>query len=56
MTMAIDPLLTIGDYEVTDLDDGWTIVTIDGTLSAHFAHTIAITPDREPEILTPWVG
>jgi methionyl aminopeptidase len=52
MTMAIEPMITEGDYEVAELDDGWTIVTNDGTLSAHFEHTIAITPDGEPEILT----
>lgn len=52
MTMAIEPMVTAGDYHVAELDDGWTIVTIDGTLSAHFEHTIAITPDGAPEILT----
>ncbi len=52
MTMAIEPMVTEGDYRVAELDDGWTIVTIDGKLSAHFEHTIAITPDGAPEILT----
>lgn len=52
MTMAIEPMITEGDYEIAELDDGWTIVTNDGTLSAHFEHTIAITPDGEPDILT----
>lgn len=55
MTMAIEPMITEGDYETRDLDDGWTVVTFDGTLSAHFEHTIAITADGEPEILTQWV-
>lgn len=55
MTMAIEPMITAGSYEVGEDDDGWTIRTIDGTLSAHFEHTIAITPDSEPEILTQWV-
>jgi methionyl aminopeptidase len=44
-----------GSNEIAELDDGWTIVTIDGKLSAHFEHTIAITQDGEPEILTQWV-
>ncbi len=52
MTMAIEPMVTEGDYHVVELEDGWTIVTIDGKLSAHFEHTIAITPDGEPEIMT----
>ncbi|HEX7227856.1 MAG TPA: M24 family metallopeptidase, partial [Candidatus Binatia bacterium] len=52
MTMAIEPMIAEGSHEVVELDDGWTVVTKDGTLSAHFEHTIAITPDGEPEILT----
>lgn len=52
MTMAIEPMIAEGRPEVAELDDGWTIVTIDGTLSAHFEHTIAITSDSGPEILT----
>lgn len=52
MTMAIEPMLTEGSYESVELDDGWTVVTIDGKLSSHFEHTIAIIPEGEPEILT----
>lgn len=52
MTMAIEPMITAGSGAVAELDDGWTIVTLDGTLSAHFEHTIAIMPDGEPDILT----
>jgi methionyl aminopeptidase len=52
MTMAIEPMIAEGTYDVAELDDGWTVVTKDGTLSAHFEHTIAITADGEPEILT----
>ena len=52
MTMAIEPMLTEGCYETVELDDGWTVITIDGKLSAHFEHTIAITPEGEPEIMT----
>ena len=51
MTIAIEPMVNIGSPEVKVLDDGWTAVTADGQLSAHFEHTIAITEDG-PEILT----
>ena len=43
MTLAVEPMVNIGTREVVGLDDEWTIVTADGTLSAHFEHTIAIT-------------
>lgn len=49
--LAIEPMLTLGDPAVGLLDDGWTIVTRDGSLACHFEHTIAITADG-PEILT----
>lgn len=51
MTLAIEPMLTLGTEETRELDDGWTVVTADGSLAAHFEHTIAIT-DGEPIILT----
>lgn len=51
MTIAIEPMVNAGGHEVTVLGDGWTTVTRDGRLSAHFEHTIAITPDG-PVILT----
>ncbi len=51
MTLAIEPMVTMGDWPVETLKDGWTIVTEDGSLSAHFEHTIAVT-DRGYEILT----
>jgi len=51
LCLAIEPMLTIGDPAVGLLDDGWTIVTRDGSLACHFEHTIAVTPDG-PEILT----
>ena len=41
MTLAIEPMVNAGGYEVVMLDDGWTAVTMDGQLSAHFEHTIA---------------
>jgi methionyl aminopeptidase len=51
MTLAIEPMVNMGDYKVKVLDDEWTTVTTDGKLSAHFEHTIVITPDG-PKILT----
>lgn len=51
MTIAIEPMLNIGTYNAYTRADDWTVVTRDGSLSAHFEHTIAIT-DRGPEILT----
>jgi methionyl aminopeptidase len=55
MTIAIEPMITAGDSEVVVMDDGWTIRTADGSRSAHFEHTVAITKEG-PRILTPRVG
>ncbi len=49
--LAIEPMITTGSYEVVQADDGWTYLTEDGSLSAHFEHTVWIHPDG-PEILT----
>ena len=51
MVLAIEPMVNAGTYKVRMLTDGWTAVTADGKLSAHFEHTIAIT-DHGPEILS----
>ena len=51
MTLAIEPMVNFGSYEVTMESDGWTVVTRDGMPSAHFEHTVAIM-DGHPEILT----
>lgn len=51
MTLAIEPMINMGTYEVRTLANNWTVVTLDAKLSAHFEHTIAITDDK-PEILT----
>ena len=51
MTLAIEPMINIGRADVEWLDDDWTVVTEDGSLSAHYENTILIT-DGEPEILT----
>jgi methionyl aminopeptidase len=51
MTLAIEPMVAAGRPDVKVLNDGWTVVTRDGSLSAHFEHTVLIT-EAEPEILT----
>jgi len=51
MTFALEPMVTMGHWKTQVLDDGWTVVTADGSLSAHFEHTIAVT-EGQPEILT----
>jgi methionyl aminopeptidase len=51
MTLAIEPMVNAGGAGVKILNDGWTVVTQDGSLSAHFEHTVLIT-ESEPEILT----
>src|SRR3984957_18901887 len=49
MALAIEPMITVGGRHVTELDDGWTVITNDGSRAAHFEHTVAITPEG------PWV-
>jgi methionyl aminopeptidase len=51
MVFAVEPLVNVGGEETVVLDDGWTVITADGSLSAHFEHTIAVTDDG-PEVLT----
>ncbi len=51
LVLAVEPMITDGAYSVETLRDGWTVVTADGKLAAHFEHTIAIT-DEGPRILT----
>ena len=51
MTLAVEPMINLGRADVAWLDDEWTVVTMDGSLSAHYENTILIT-DGEPEILT----
>lgn len=55
MTLAIEPMVNAGTYDVRILKDGWTTVTADGKLSAHYENTVLIT-DGEPEILTVTEG
>jgi methionyl aminopeptidase len=49
LVLAIEPMVTIGDPATAELDDGWTVVTKDGSRAAHFEHSVAITPEG------PWV-
>jgi len=51
MVLAIEPMVNRGDWRTRLSDDNWTVLTADGSLSAHFEHTVAIT-DGEPEVLT----
>jgi methionyl aminopeptidase len=51
LVIAIEPMFNLGTEETEQLDDGWTVVTADGAVSAHWEHTIAITPDG-PRVLT----
>src|SRR5207237_10413288 len=55
MVLAIEPMVTMGSWEVKVLDDGWTAETGDGRMAAHFEHTIAVT-DSGPEVLTSQTG
>ena len=55
MTLAIEPMVNAGTHEVRILKDGWTVITADGKLSAHYENTVLIT-DGEPEILTVTEG
>jgi len=55
LVIAVEPMVNIGTKKVKTLNDGWTVVTADSSLCAHFEHTVAITEDG-PEILTPLHG
>jgi methionyl aminopeptidase len=51
LVVAVEPMVNVGDWPTRQLADGWTVVTADGSLSAHFEHTIAVTEDG-PQVLT----
>jgi methionyl aminopeptidase len=53
MVLAIEPMVTLGGYDVDVKDDGWTIATADGSLAAHFELTVVVTEDGY-ELITPW--
>jgi methionyl aminopeptidase len=52
MTLAIEPMITLGAYATRMLEDKWTVVTADGSLSAHFEHTVAVMPEGAARVLT----
>jgi len=51
MVFAVEPMVNVGTYETYVLDDGWSVMTEDGKLSAHFEHTITVT-ENGPEVFT----
>jgi methionyl aminopeptidase len=53
MVLAIEPMINIGGDGVKELDDGWTVITSDNPLSAHFEHSILVT-ENGVEVLTYW--
>ena len=55
MVLAVEPMINAGTADVQVLDDGWTVITADGSLSAHFEHSVLIT-DNGAEVLTSWGG
>ena len=54
MVVALEPMATVGSPETAELDDGWTVVTKDGTLSTHFEHTMALRQGQPADVLTRW--
>lgn len=52
MVLAIEPMINAGGYDVETLADGWTVVSADGSLAAHFEHTVAVREDNGPDILS----
>jgi methionyl aminopeptidase len=53
MALAVEPMLTAGDPETEELDDGWTVVTADGSRAAHWEHTVAVTDDGQRILTLP---
>jgi methionyl aminopeptidase len=52
MTLAVEPMIAMGDYHVNELEDNWTIVTADGSLCSHYEHTLVVNEEGLPELLT----
>jgi len=52
MTLAIEPMIAMGDYRVRELENGWTFATLDGSVCAHYEHTVVINEEGLPELLT----
>jgi methionyl aminopeptidase len=53
MTICIEPMLNVGGWEAVQLDDGWTVITADRSLSAHFEDTMVVTADGAEVLTTP---
>ena len=53
MVLAIEPMVNVGDWRIKTLNDGWTVVTVDGSLSAHFEHTVAVTTSGRVILTSP---
>jgi methionyl aminopeptidase len=53
MVLAVEPMVNAGSHPIRVADDNWSVYSEDGSLAAHFEHTVAITADG-PRILTPW--
>ena len=54
LVVALEPMATLGSPDTVELDDGWTVSTKDGRLSAHFEHTMALRDGRPADVLTAW--
>lgn len=52
MTLAVEPMISLGTWQVKEMEDGWTIRTLDASACAHYEHTLAVTEEGYPEILT----
>ena len=52
MTIAVEPMIAMGNWQVREMEDGWTIKTVDGSPCAHYEHTIAVNEEGYPEVLT----
>lgn len=52
MTLAVEPMIAMGDYHVNELEDNWTIVTADGSMCSHYEHTLVVNEEGLPELLT----
>jgi methionyl aminopeptidase len=53
MVLAVEPMVNVGTFKIRMADDQWSVYSQDGSLAAHFEHTVAITAEG-PRILTPW--
>ena len=52
MTLAVEPMISLGSWQIREMEDGWTVKTLDGSPCSHYEHTLAVREDGPPEILT----